>query len=58
MIDVQAIAKQIDAHFDAQEYEGMPTEIYRAIEAERVAAHDRLLSMALDSQSWGKVRQA
>jgi hypothetical protein len=44
---IQNAAKQIDAHFDALLFEGMPTEQAWWVEQQRDAAHAQLTQQAL-----------
>lgn len=57
MPDLQKIAREIDAHFDSMESEGMPLWQYRLVEDARDRAHARLMEQAV-SDGYGKLGQS
>lgn len=57
MIDLQRVAREIDDHFDAMLYQGMPLEQARWVESQRDAAHQKLMRAVID-QSHAKVGQS
>lgn len=50
-LSLQEMARQIDAHFDALLYDGMPLEQALEIEAQRDRAHAKLTQKALQAAS-------